>query len=295
MALGATSPAPLRTRPYRTDDRDAVLALIGDDRLTGQPEANPAMLAQALAGHSPDGTDHWTALEVPRTVVAHDTTGRLRGVISWATRPSDHAGFILWLHAGEDPAVASALIDAALDDLGPRTVHAFAVASALSLSPGGLPVRSRPATRKALESAGFCGHDRYRYFHRHLPQLPAVPEPRAYPIADVRATDDPTGWHLRLRDTDGALVGQASFGAPVDGIGLVRWIHIDAEHRGRGLGRNLLAQGCDLLAGNGGHELIAYLDEDPPHEARLNRTAANLLATHDFDDIDTLRTFTRRP
>ncbi|GAA0686500.1 hypothetical protein GCM10010193_45460 [Kitasatospora atroaurantiaca] len=296
MALSATGPAPVRIRPYRAEDQDAVLALIADDRLTGQPETTAAMLTEALAGYSPTESDQWAALDVPRTAVAHDPAGRVLGAASYTTRSSDQEGFVLWLHSGEDLPVASALIDAALADLGPRTVHAFAFASALSLGLQGLPVRSRPATRKALESVGFSGRDQCSYLHRHLRELPHVPESRTYPIADVQTSDQPPGRQLYLRDTDGALIGEAALGEPVDGIGVLQWIEIGAAHRGRGLGGNLLTQCCDLLAGNGGHELIAYLPEDPPRDSRLDQPAAgHLLATQGFEEIDTLCTFTRGP
>ncbi|WP_211265662.1 hypothetical protein [Actinacidiphila oryziradicis] len=74
-----------------------------------------------------------------------------------ATRPGDGAGLILWLHSEEeDQAVAEALAGHALGRLGPRTVHAFEFACALTLGLEGLPVRNRSATRRALEAAGRC-------------------------------------------------------------------------------------------------------------------------------------------
>ncbi|WP_169317150.1 hypothetical protein [Actinacidiphila oryziradicis] len=58
-----------------------------------------------------------------RTDVVHDQCGRVRGVVSYAKRPGDGAGLILWLHAEEeDQAVAEALVGHALGQLGPRTV-----------------------------------------------------------------------------------------------------------------------------------------------------------------------------
>ncbi len=88
---------------------------------------------------------------------------RVVGVVSYATRPGDEAGLILWLHCRnenrreENRPAAEALVAHALAKLGPRTVYAFEFASALTLGLEGLPVRYRPVIREALEVAGFSG------------------------------------------------------------------------------------------------------------------------------------------
>ncbi|WP_240677083.1 hypothetical protein [Actinacidiphila soli] len=51
--------AQLSARPYAGGDQDTVLALVEADRLPGQPEATPAMLAAALAGRSPVDGGWW--------------------------------------------------------------------------------------------------------------------------------------------------------------------------------------------------------------------------------------------
>ncbi|WP_240677082.1 GNAT family N-acetyltransferase [Actinacidiphila soli] len=225
----------------------------------------------------------------------HDPSGWVRGVVSYAKRPGDGAGLILWLHAEEeDQAVAEALVGHALGQFGPRTVYAFAFASAPSLGLEGLPVRNRPATRRALEAAGFAGRDRWRYLHRPLDgPLPTD----AYPVADVCECADPPGWQMHLRESDGTLVGEATLGRPVDGIGVLWWISTDPAHRDRGLGRHLLRQCFTRLAAEGAREVITYVDDDaPPGDPEHDRTAANrLYDSMGFTELDRLWSFTRCP
>ncbi|KIQ64652.1 hypothetical protein TR51_10525 [Kitasatospora griseola] len=298
MAVGGADPAVrLSTRPYRASDRAAVLALVADDRLTGQPEATPAMLAEAIGGRSPVDAERWAELDTPHTEVVCDETGQVLGAVSCATRRTDQAGLILWLHAGEDLAVTRALVELALSRLGGRTVHAFELPIALSLGMRGLPVRSRPVTRRALGEAGFSVGRQWRYLHRMLPHRGDAGEVRTYPIAEVTATSRPTGRRLLLREPDGAPVGEAVVGEPVDGIGVLWWIAIDPEHRARGLGANLAEQCCSVLAANGAHEVIAYLDEDAPASGRQCDTvaASHLLGARGFREMGRLSSFSRRP
>jgi ribosomal protein S18 acetylase RimI-like enzyme len=287
--------AKLSARPYAAGDQEAVLALVEADRLPGQPEATPALLAMALAGRSPVDGGWWAELDNVLTDVVHDPSGRVRGVVSYAKRPGDGAGLILWLHSEEeDQAVAEALVGQALGRLGPRTVYAFEFACALTLGLEGLPVRNRPATRRALEAAGFTGRDLWRYIHRQLDgPLPTD----AYPVARVRESYDPPGWQLHLRESDGTLVGEATIGRPVDGTGVLWWISTNPAHRGRGLGRRLLRQGLTRLAAEGAREVIAYVDDDaPPGDPEHDRTAANrLYDSMGFTELDRLWSFTRRP
>ncbi|WP_246144648.1 GNAT family N-acetyltransferase [Actinacidiphila oryziradicis] len=293
--MAITTVGALSARPYAAGDQDTVLALVEADRLPGQPEATPAMLAQALAGRSPVDGGWWAELETVLTDVVHDPSGRVRGVVSYVTRPGDGAGLILWLHAEEeDQAVAQALAGHALGQLGPRTVHAFEFACALTLGLEGLPVRNRPATRRALEATGFTGRDRWRYLHRPLDSpLPTV----AYPVADVCHCADPPGWQLHLRESDGTPVGEATIGRPRNRTGVLWCINIDPAHRGRGLGRLLLGQCLTRLAAEGAREVIAYVDDDaPPGDPEHDRTAANrLYDSMGFTELDRLWSFTRRP
>lgn len=133
-----------------------VLQLVNADRLPGQPDTTSLMLAEALAGRSAVDSGWWAELDAPHTDVLTAPDGHVVGVISYATRPSDVAGLILWLHCrdehqhAEDQTVAEALLTHALAELGPRPVYAFEFATALTLGLEGLPVRHRSVTRKAL-------------------------------------------------------------------------------------------------------------------------------------------------
>lgn len=197
-------------RRYQAGDEAAVLALVNADRITGQPETTPPMLAEALAGRSPVDSGWWDELDTPVTDVVHNATGVVLGVVSYAVRSSDSTGFILWLHGREDPAVVSALIDHALTSLGRRrTVSAFEFASALSLGLEGLPAGRRPATRRALEAAGFSGRNLWRHMHAELP-LTGLRHATHLQVTDC---EDPPGKRLEVRE-DGALLAEATRSRP---------------------------------------------------------------------------------
>lgn len=53
--------------------------------------------------------------------------------MSYATRPRDGVGIILWLHGGEDRRVIDALLDHALSRLAGRPIEAYPFATALGL------------------------------------------------------------------------------------------------------------------------------------------------------------------
>jgi len=93
----ATAPT-LTLRPITAADHDAVLALIADDHLTGQPPATTAMLDEALAGRNDIDSGWWAELDTPRTDVALDPTGTVVGVVSYAWHRHDTTGVLLWLH-----------------------------------------------------------------------------------------------------------------------------------------------------------------------------------------------------
>ncbi|GHE13831.1 GNAT family N-acetyltransferase [Streptomyces alanosinicus] len=282
----------LSVRPYRAGDEAAVLGLVAADRLPGQPLATPAMLAEALAGRSPVDGGWWAELDPPVTDVVHDGTGQVLGAVSYATRPGDGAGFLLWLHCREDAAVADALIAHALDRLGPRTVHAFEFASALTHGLEGLPARHRPVTRQALEEAGFTGRDLWRYMR--VP-LPVAGLPHAAHVT-VNECEDPPGKRLEVRE-DGELAAEATIGRPVAGTGVLWWISVVPAARGRGLGLALLGSALDLLTGLAAREAILYVDDDaPPGDPERDRTAANgMYDRAGFTEVDRLHSFTRHP
>jgi ribosomal protein S18 acetylase RimI-like enzyme len=292
VSTTSRSATQLSARPYEAGDEQAVLALVGADRLPGQPETTPAMLAEALAGRSPVDSGWWAELDPPVTEVIYDRVDQVLGVVSYATRPNDEAGLILWLHCREDHTVAEALIDRALHQLGPPTVHAFEFASALTLGLEALPVRARPATRRVLEAAGFTARDLWRYLHA---PLPLAGFPRAAHIT-VSESEEPPGKRLEVRE-GGELVAEATIGRPVAGIGVLWWISVIPAARGRGLGPALLGSAVDLLTGLGADQVILYVDDDaPPGDAERDRTAANRMYDRaGLKEIDRLHSFTRRP
>jgi GNAT superfamily N-acetyltransferase len=277
-------------RPYTTADEGGVLDLIAADRLPGQPVTTTAMLAEALAGRSLVDAGWWAELSQPVTDVLHDSAGQATGVVSYARRPGDGAGLILWLHCREDPARAAALVGRAVDELGADTVHAFDFASALSLGLEALPVRHRPATRAALDSAGFVGKDLWRYMHAPLP-LTGLPHAAHVTVTDC---DDPPGKRLEIRDGQ-QVVAEATVGRPVQGIGVLWWIGVEPGARGRGHGAALFGSAMDVLAGLGAKEVILFVDDDaPPGDPERDRSAAKRM--YDWaglHEVDRLWSFTR--
>lgn len=292
MANGdAGRAAHLSARPYQATDEAAVLALIEADRLPGQPRTTPAMLAEALVGRSTVDAGWWSELAAPTSDVACDAAGRVVGVVSYATRPSDGAGYILWLHGREDLAVAEALVAHALDRLGPRTVYAFEFASALSLGLEGLPVRHRPETRKALESFDFTGRDLWRYMRAPLPL--AGLEQTAHVL--VTDSEDPPGKRLEIREGSD-LLAEATIGHPVAGIGVLWWISVAPDSRRRGLGMSLLGSALDQMQGLGAEEVILYVDDDAPGDPERSRAAATRMYDRaGFTEVDRLFSYTRQP
>lgn len=291
MVITTLVPHDLLIRPYAVGDEAAVLALVDADRIIGQPEATSEMLDRALQGRSSMDASGWGEGDLPRTDVVVTPAEQVVGVVSYTTRPTDSAGLVLWLHCREDLIVAEVLIAHILTVLESRTVSAFEFASALSLGMEGLPVRHRPVTRKALERAGFSGRDLWRYLHRRLGTTGRC----GYPLAEV-VVESP-GRRLSLRDTSGDLVGEATIGCPVDGIGIVWCIGVEAAHRGRGMGRALLAQCFTELGDMGAREVITYVDAAaPPGGPERDRMAANtFFSASGFDEIDHPYSFTRRP
>lgn len=259
-------------RSYQDRDEAAVLQLINSDRLPGQPMATAPMLAEALAGRSIIDSDSWAELEPPCTEVACTASGAIAGIVSYAARPVHTDGVLLWLHCGEDRAIAERLITHVLAQLHAATIYAFDFASALSLGLEGFPVRHRQATRQALEAAGFTGDDQWRYLHAALPLPSAPPRLATYNVG----TEDSSSRRLEIR-AGAELMAEAVIGEPVDGIGALWWISVEPPARGRGLGVALLGSALDLLHGLGAREVIAYVDDDAPPGDDRDRSAANRL------------------
>ncbi|MGV4988704.1 GNAT family N-acetyltransferase [Streptomyces sp. NRAIS4] len=275
-------------RPYAPADQTAVLDLVNADRLPGQPVTTSAMLTEALAGRSGVDAAWWAELDQPVTSVATDVTGAVLGVVSYALRPKDAHGVILWLHCRENEMVARILLDHAAIELGPRPLDAFHFASALTLGLEALPVRHRPATHAALTAAGYRGTDLWRYMHRALP-APELPRLTHYDT-------EPATLDTRrlLVAEDGKTLADATIGTPVQGTGVLWWIGVEPAARGRGLGRALLGTALDALHRMGATEVILFVDDDAPPGDDRDRTAAkSLYESSGFEEIDRLPSFTK--
>lgn len=272
-------------RPVEARDEQAVLVLVNADRVPGQPRATPAMLAEALAGRSGVDSGWWAELAELTTEVATTRAGQVVGVVSYAIRPRDGAGVVLWLHGRENRGVIDTLLDHTLSRLGKRPIEAFSFATALGLGMEALPVQHRPATAAALTDHGFLGSDLWRYMRVDLP-VTGLPR-TSYTV--LRDED-----RLTLTVRDGATpLGEATIGQPVQGIGVLWWISVEPAARRRGLGRALLGSALDLLTELGAREVILYVDDDEPGGER-DRTAANRLYEQaGFVEVDRLLSYKR--
>ncbi|MQY02108.1 hypothetical protein [Actinomadura macrotermitis] len=200
-------------RPYRTDDEHDVLALINEDRLTGQPFCTWNMLEAARVGRSAAETAGWARLVPVRTDVVVDEEDVVLGVVSTAVRRPDGAGVLLWLHAGEEPAVVHPLLDAVIGRLAGRAIEAFPLLNPLGFGLRGVPREHRPVTFSALRSRSFEATSSSVYLHRHLApsafSRPAgriglaqrtgsrswrIHEPGSEAHLDVTVSPDDTGW-----------------------------------------------------------------------------------------------------
>lgn len=205
----------VRVRRFSDEDRAAVLRLIDEDRLPGQPAVSPTVLSHALRAEE--------GLENAGCDVLVSADDAVLGAVSYGVPKGDGAGVLLWLHCMEDEqGLAQNLIDHTLTQLGRRTVHAYAVSTAMA--PAGLPMRKRPGTRRALEACGFSGTDRWRYLHHSLDTL----SPRLYAIADLIEHVD-GGWQLDLRERDGTRIGEACVSVPVGGVAALEWVTLAPE------------------------------------------------------------------
>lgn len=278
-------------RGYQARDEAAVLELVAADRVAGQPGVTGWMLGEALAGRSVVDGGWWEALESPTTEVLCDPAGVVVGVVSYAVRPSDGAGVLLWLHCREEAVLVEALLDRVLGQFGGRAVYAFEFASALSLGLEGLPVRHRGVTRRVLEAAGFSGADLWRYMRV---DLPVAGLPRAGHVV-VTEGEERLGRQLEVRE-GGETLAQATIGRPVDGIGVLWWISVAPPARRRGLGLALLGSALGLLTELGAREAILYVDDDAPAgDPERDRTPANALYERaGFTEVDRLHSFCRR-
>ncbi|GDY33991.1 hypothetical protein GTS_56240 [Gandjariella thermophila] len=294
MALTRSALTP---RGFDAQDAAAVLDVINADRLPGQPMCTEAMLSEAVAGRSPVDSGWWAELDRLAVDVLRDGQGHIRGAVSYAHRARDGAGVILWLHGREEPVVVDALLDHAMGRLGDTaSVTAFEFAGALAVGLEGLPVRHRPATRRALLARGFVEADLWRYMRRELPATD-LPRDQRTQAAHVEADPENPGWRVEVRDADGTLLGDAQVSVAAPGVGVLWWIGVEPPHRGKGLAWPLLGSALEVLHEHGAQEVILFVDDDaPPDDPERGRGAANALYDRaGFTEIDRLCSYRRTP
>ncbi|NUV68920.1 GNAT family N-acetyltransferase [Streptomyces sp. CAI-121] len=287
------SPSYPTLRPYAPADLPAVLALIDEDRLPGQPRATPELFAEATRGSAEADEPWWGAYEAPVVHVAVGSGGGIVGAVACARRTKDGAGLIPWLHCQEDPVVADALLSHASAALaGAEQVDAFPFATALTQGLEGLPVGRPPVTHAALERAGYAGERLWRYMRAELPR-PGLPRTEGVRVAPAR---DRAGSQRLEVVRDGRAVAEAVIGHPVQGIGVLWWIEVDEEARGRGTGRALLGSALDALGELGATQVVLYVDDDETPGGERDRTAANrLYESAGFEEVDHLWSYTLSP
>jgi hypothetical protein len=157
-------------------DLKSVLTLANADRIPGQPLVTSAALAEAQSGRSPIDQNWWDDLVDISIEVAVNDTDDVVGVVSWASRPRDDAGILLWLHAREARDVIDSLVAHTLDRLRGRSHYqAFEFATALGRGLEALPVRHRRQTHLALLDHNFSGTPYWRYLSCSIADRPPAP------------------------------------------------------------------------------------------------------------------------
>ncbi|MEV1044488.1 GNAT family N-acetyltransferase [Streptomyces sp. NPDC049916] len=171
-------------------------------------------------------------------------------------------------------------------------MDAFPFATALTQGIEGLPVGRRPQTHAALERAGYAGERLWRYMRAPLPR-PGLP--RAEGVSVGPAPDRGASQRLEVA-RGGRSVAEAVIGHPVQGIGVLWWIEVDEEARGRGNGRALLGSALEALRGLGATQAVLYVDDDETPGGERDRTATNRLhESAGFEEVDHLWCYTLAP
>jgi len=273
----------VKARPLGPDDFEALCALVDRDRLPGQPACTAERVRTALAGRSSTDPWWWRELATMRTVGVEGPDGSLVGAGALGRRRRGDR-YLLWLHAGEDPAGVEAVLWPLLRGVR-RGDPIFAFWSATELSVGleGLPRQHRPVTHEALLGRGFTGQDRWLY----LSGAAASPAP------DTPFRRRGHGTELRVElDVEGTPAGGAELSLAAPGVGVIWWLEIEPEYRRRGLGRQLLRAARSVLAEEGVDDVILFVDHDDP-KARDRRPALELYLAEGFTVVDHLWSYRR--
>jgi len=218
-----------------------------------------------------------------RTIGVEAPDGSLVGAGALGRRKSGDR-YLLWLHAGEDPATVEAVLWPLLRGVR-RGDPIFAFWSATELGVGleGLPREHRPATHDALLARGFTGQDRWLYL--------TAPASCEAPDVAYRRRGHGTEQRVEL-EVDGYPVGGAELSLPAPGLGVIWWLEIEPEHRRRGLGRQLLRAARSVLAEADVADVVLFVDHDDP-KARDRRPALGLYLAEGFTVVDHLWSYRR--
>ena len=260
-------------------DLEAIAALVNDDHVLGQPRCRAENVRRALAGAATMERAWWDNFDDLQTIVATAGTTVL-GAASSAVHREEGTAYILWLHARENPPVVADLLDELVRIRGSQpVVRAFWIATPLSLGMEGLPAQHRPGTHAALVRRGFSAHDEWLY-------LVGDPVSEAAEVAQIHAVAE-NHWKLTIHDTGGAMIGEATAELGQDGVGMVGWLEVKPQYRGRSHGRGLLLQAMKLLGSAGADRLILYVDHADP-SSRDRRPAIKLYESLGFRTVDHL-------
>lgn len=260
----------LTARPMAPQDHSAVLALMANDRLPGQPPPHPRSLLRLATAD----LDYMSV----QVVTEHD--GRVVGAVCCAVRTSDDAGIICWLHGGEDFGILAALIALARADLGPRRPLFAGTTGHHPADPQlpGVPAHRREVTAHALQTARFVPGSSYRFFQHSLRYPPGPPPP---PGAEIFTLEDPSWKRMQVTDDSGTILASALLHAADPYHILLRHLEFDSNRRGRRMASHLLIHCLNYAANRGARSVITYLDVD-------NQEGASLLFTSGFMQHDTL-------
>ena len=100
--------------------------------------------------------------------------------------------------------------------------------------------------------------------------------------------ESPT-WRFTVGDPD-QPIAMAELSLGRDGCGVLWWLEVEPNRRGRGVGRRVLLQALRFLALRGGRTVAAFVDHAAGHE-RDRRPALRLFASVGFQEVDRLRCY----
>ena len=279
----------LDVRKARLSDVNAIAVLANADRLAGLPPCLPSDVADAMSGRSGVDAWFWNRLVGITTLVACHR-GRICGAASVALGATEMDGaapgdrWLLWAHAREDADTLDVLFDRVLRvGEADKQLHAFAFASPLAIGLEGLPVTRRPVTDERLRSLGVRRRFQWTMMHATARTLA--------PALAWHAEPGETKGSVRVQlDVDGRPVGEAEASMLSTTHGVLWWLFIPEEQRGRGLGRALLRASRRVIEDQGAREVLLFVDDDDPIR-RDRRPAKALYAAEGFEVVDRLASY----